>query len=73
MSMNNCWGCGEEVMAKRWELGHRLCLKCGEAEAIRQRQSWCVVQEYGKGGYQYVTQEKAEQTLKQTNQKRIRE
>ena len=35
MSKHSCWGCGDEVYYKRWELGHRLCMPCGEAEAKR--------------------------------------
>lgn len=34
--------------------------------------AWGVVQEYGKGGYMFVTAESAPVTLKQTNQKEIR-
>ena len=45
---------------------------CGERDAIAERKSWCVVQEYGKGCYQFVTSESALRTLKQTNQKNTR-
>ena len=33
--VNNCWGCGDEVDARRWEIGRRLCMECGEKEALR--------------------------------------
>jgi hypothetical protein len=45
---------------------------CGEEQAQRQRNGWCVVQEYGKGGYQFVTNDSARATLRQTNQKNPR-
>ena len=41
MSKYKCWGCGEEVYYKRWELGHRLCMQCGEAEAKKVKH--CIV------------------------------
>jgi hypothetical protein len=47
-------------------------MPCGEKDSILQRASWCVVQEYGKGSYQLVTPEAALTTLKQTNQKQVR-
>jgi hypothetical protein len=47
-------------------------MPCGEKDSIRQRARWCVVQEYGKGGYQLVTPEAAVKTLRETNQKSVR-
>lgn len=69
-----CVGCGDDVPLARWELGdqYRCCLLCGEDAARAERRSWTVVQEYGKGGYMFVTAESAPVTLKQTNQKEIR-
>lgn len=66
--------CGEEIPLARWELGERyhLCHKCGEKAARAERRSWCVVQEYQKGGYQFVTADAAHVTLRQTNQKGVR-
>lgn len=60
------------VGRKRASFGHLICKPCGEEAAIGERATWCVVQEYGKGGYMYVTQQSAPLTLKQTNQKDIR-
>jgi len=69
----SCIKCGGDIPTKRIELGYKLCLTCGELHAIAARASWCVVQEYGKGNYQYVTNESALTTLKQTNQKGVRQ
>lgn len=71
--MKFCMWCGDDVDPRRWSLGYRTCLICGEERARLERLSWCVVQEYGKGGYQYVTQESARTTLRQTNQKQPRD
>ena len=37
MSNDNkaCWGCGASVDTRRWEIGKRTCMECGEAEARR--------------------------------------
>ena len=67
-----CRECGDDVHIERWALGYRLCLFCGEDAAAVERASWCIVQEYGKGGYMYVSAESAPTTLKQTNQKNLR-
>ena len=37
----DCKTCGEPVSPKRWSLGYRLCLSCGERQA-RQRKH-CIV------------------------------
>lgn len=29
----NCLTCGEDVHPKRWSLGYRTCLTCGELDA----------------------------------------
>lgn len=69
---NKCWGCGDDVDPRRWARGYRLCMPCGEKQAQAERKSWCVAQEYGKGGYQFITSERALQTLRETNQKNPR-
>jgi hypothetical protein len=69
---HECVDCGDEFPSERWQLGYRCCLMCGEDAARAERRSWTVVQEYGKGGYMFVTAESAPVTLKQTNQKEIR-
>ena len=67
-----CSWCGDDVPAARWALGYRVCLFCGEERAKQERMGWCVVQEYGKGAYQFVTPQSAKQTLRETNQKQPR-
>ena len=67
-----CTRCGDDVHIERWSMGYRVCLFCGEEAARQERQSWCVVQEYGKGPYQFITATAAPTTLKQTNQKEVR-
>ena len=32
-STQNCWGCGEPVDSRRWDIGKRTCMGCGEADA----------------------------------------
>lgn len=51
---HSCHSCGEDVLAKRWALGYRVCLDCGEAEAKRERQSWCVAPMH-KSNYMLIT------------------
>lgn len=67
-----CQVCGDEFPEARWQLGYKCCLFCGEDQARAERKSWTVVQEYGKGGYMFVTPAAANTTLKQTNQKNLR-
>lgn len=67
-----CECCGDDVHSERWALGYRVCLPCGELQAQEARESWTVVQEYGKGGYMFVTAAAAARTLKETNQKNLR-
>lgn len=67
-----CRECGDDIHIERWQRGYKLCLFCGEEAARIERKSWTVVQEYGKGGYMYVTQASAQRTLTQTNQKNLR-
>lgn len=67
-----CPLCGDDFSRERKALGYSVCLRCGDAQAREARASWCVVQEYGKGGYMFVTADAAPRTLKQTNQKNLR-
>jgi hypothetical protein len=67
-----CIDCGDDVHIERWALGYRVCMFCGEDRATTERQSWCIVQEYTKGNYQFVTATQAPITLKQTNPKENR-
>jgi len=67
-----CEQCGDDVHIERWKLGYRYCKFCGEEMARAERASWCIIQEYGKGNYQYVTPTSAYTTLQNTNQKHTR-
>ena len=67
-----CRDCGDEFPVERWALGYRHCLFCGEEAALQERTSWCVIQEYTKGNYQFVTNAAAHKTLLDTNQKSTR-
>lgn len=68
----DCQLCGDDVHIERWRLGYHYCRHCGDQLAREARQSWCVVQEYGKGPYMLVTPASAPRTLKDTNQKNPR-
>lgn len=68
-SFTYCRHCGDEITHARADLGYKLCLFCGEEAARDERSSWCIVQEYGKGAYQFVPATAAFQTLRETNQK----
>lgn len=67
-----CVACNSTYSSKRANAGYHLCLLCGEDAARAERKSWTVVQEYGKGGYMFVTPASAKRTLTQTNQKNLR-
>lgn len=73
MQLFECWTCGDEVSSARRALGYKLCLFCGEEYAREERTSWCIVQEYTKGNYQFITDTSAMAILKQTNPKNIRD
>ena len=72
MDWRTCCVCGDDYPVERFNLGYRMCMPCGDDIAREERKSWTVVQEYGKGGYMFVTADAARTTLKQTNQKQLR-
>ena len=41
MNEHRCAACGDGVAAARWNLGHHLCLSCGERQAKEHRH--CIV------------------------------
>lgn len=69
-----CPMCGDDVHIERWNLGGRYqcCKACGDNVAEAERKGWTIIQEYGKGGYMYVSPESAHNTLRNTNQKQTR-
>ena len=73
MRIFECRTCGDDVSPERRALGYKLCLFCGEEYAREERSSWCIVQEYTKGNYQFITDTSAMTILKQTNPKNIRD
>lgn len=72
LEWKECVSCGDDVHVERWRLGYRYCLFCGEDAARAERASWCIIQEYGKGNYQFVSAESARAVLVNTNQKQPR-
>jgi len=72
LDFKECIDCGDDVHISRWALGYKWCKFCGEDRAKAERSSWCIVQEYTKGNYQYVTSTQAPVTLRQTNPKENR-
>jgi len=49
-----CCSCGDEVDGKRYVLGYRTCLPCGEIQALEARASWCVAPMH-KSNYMLIT------------------
>ena len=62
-----CGVCGSYISAGRWDLGYRVCLKCGDKEAERERMGWCVAPISNKAAYTRITDF---DLLKQINPKR---
>jgi ribosomal protein L37AE/L43A len=50
-----CVECDGRVHPRRWELGYKVCLDCGELSARSARASWCVAPAGHKQGYTLVT------------------
>ena len=51
-----CVACEEHFSQKRRDLGYRVCLECGDAEAQKAiaHKKKCSAPLFNKGGYQYV-------------------
>ena len=54
MLFRSCKLCGEDIEPKRYALGYRVCLWCGEDEAKAERASWCIAPMH-KGNYMLIT------------------
>lgn len=54
---SECIECGDNFNPKRFKLGYRTCIECGEevAQIEMVRKSRCVAPAYNKGAYMYVT------------------
>ena len=55
--MAKCIECGDDFNPKRYKLGYRTCIECGEEKAKIEilRKSRCIAPAYNKGAYMYVT------------------
>ena len=53
-AVNQCKLCGDDIEPKRYALGYRVCLWCGEDEAKAERASWCIAPMH-KGNYMLIT------------------
>jgi hypothetical protein len=49
-----CRVCGDDVDERRWFLGFKLCLFCGEEQARQDRMAWCVAPMH-KSNYMLIT------------------
>lgn len=67
-----CIDCKDDMPTARYQAFCISCERIRERTAQAERKSWTVVQEYGKGCYQFVTSNNARQVLTQTNQKNLR-
>ena len=61
-----CIRCGDDVDSRRWALGYKVCLWCGEDAAREQRLGWCIAP-MNKSNYTLITDPTL---LKQLNPKR---
>lgn len=54
---SECIECGDNFNPKRFKLGYRTCIECGEeiAQIEMVRKSRCIAPAYNKGAYMYVT------------------
>ena len=64
---NICRCCGDEFNIKRWELGYKYCLLCGEDIDKAVSEGFTVAIPFNKGAYQYIHNPKE---LATTNPKR---
>lgn len=49
-----CVHCGDDVDQRRWQLGYRVCLWCGEEAARVERSNWCIAPMH-KSNYMLIT------------------
>lgn len=62
-----CRMCGDSINPKRWALGYKYCLLCGEDVARAVAEGFTVAIPFNKGAYQYIHNPKE---LATTNPKR---
>lgn len=59
-----CVECDGRVHPRRWELGYKVCLDCGELSARSARASWTISLAGHKQGYTLITRK---EQLKEIN------
>ena len=54
--MATCIQCYNTYPEKRLTLGYKMCIVCGDKEALKEatRKSLCVAPLFNKGAYQYI-------------------
>ena len=62
-----CRKCDNKVAKKRWDLGYKVCMPCGDEIANRVVRGFTVAIPFNKGAYQYIHNPKE---LLTTNPKR---
>ena len=72
LDWKTCIDCGDDVPTSRYQAFCLFCERDREHSAMTERMNWCIIQEYSKGNYQYVTSTSAPTVLKNTNQKHTR-
>ena len=65
-SNHPCRNCGDDIDLRRWALGYKHCMACGESLAKQVKHT--VQIPYSKGAYQYIHNP---EDMKITNPKRI--
>jgi hypothetical protein len=55
--MAECVSCGDDFNPKRYRLGYRTCLECGQTLALQEKviKSRRTAPAFNKGAYQYIT------------------
>lgn len=66
--VHECAECGGDIPDRRFALGYRLCLACGDKKARAARTSWCIAPAGHKQGYTLITDP---QYLRNINPKQI--
>ena len=52
--MNQCTVCGDDIEPKRYAIGYKTCLMCGEEHARAERMGWCIAPMH-KSNYMLIT------------------
>ena len=55
--MAECVSCGDDFNPKRYRLGYRTCLECGQTLALQEKvsKSRRTASLFNKGAYQFIT------------------